>query len=151
MDLKGLLPISISSAITVAKWLLEEMGVIHMAGWSESSRSFRLQRLAQSLSAFLYTSNKICSLIPYLKHCSDLVWCILGRMLTLCKRIVTRRPRLSIVVACRQAVHQHNFRRQLNSFITLFYYSLLYFITLLRCLHHEHASLYLLLMSSLAS
>ena len=42
-----------------------------------------------SISERIPTSNKICSLIPYLKHCGDLVWCLLGRTLTLCKRIIS--------------------------------------------------------------
>ena len=66
MDLKGLLPTSIASVITAAERLLEEMGAGNPAT-SESSRSF-LQRLAQSLSVFLYILNKTCSLIPYPIH-----------------------------------------------------------------------------------
>ena len=107
IDLKGLLSTSIALAITAAKWLLEEMGIIHI--WIVMINP----SMTRSISERIPTSNKICSLIPYLKHCGDLVWCMFGRMLTLCQRIVTHRPwrRLcqTIVVTRRQAVHQRNF------------------------------------------
>ena len=84
---------------------------------------------------------KICSLIPYLKCFGDLVWCMLGCMLTLCKRIVTHRPQLhqTIVVTCRQVVYQRNFAGSqtlpsLNSFIH--YYTLHYWNI---CITSKHA------------
>ena len=77
----------------------------------ESSRSVIPSTNDGSISERIPTSNKICSLIPYLKHCGYLVWSMLGRMLTHCKRIVTRTPQLrqTIAVTRRQAVHQLNF------------------------------------------
>ena len=126
IDLKDFLSTtSIASAITAAERLLEEMGAI------QSDRSF-LQRIAQSLSKFQTISNKICSLIPYPKHCdSYLVWCVLGRMLTLCKTIIIARPRLhqTIVVTRHQAIHQRNFAgsRTLPSLYSIIcYYTLRY-------------------------
>ena len=107
IDSKGLLSTSIASVITAAERLLEEWE----RSTSESSRSVIPSTNDGSISERIPTSNKICSLISYLKHCGDLVWCMLGRMLTLCKRIVTRTLwlRQTIVVTRRQAVHQLNF------------------------------------------
>ena len=94
-----------------------------------------------SISERIPTSNKICSLIPYLKHCGDLVWCMLGRMLTLCKRIVTRRPRLrqTIVVTRQQAVHQRNFAgsRTLPSLDSIIHYYTLHYWSV--CITSMHA------------
>ena len=106
MDLKGLLSTSIASATTAAERLLEEMGAIQI----ESSQSFQRERLARSLSAFLLQINlRVNSYHAYLKHCGDLVWCMLGRMLTLCKRTVTCRPRLRRTQAPESGIHQRNF------------------------------------------
>ena len=93
MCLKDLLSTSIASAITAAEVLLEEMGAIHI--WIVTI----IPSTTRSISKHIPTSNKICSLIPYLKHCGHLVWCTLGCMLTLLKRIVTRRPRLRQIIA----------------------------------------------------
>ena len=87
MDLKGLLSTSIASAITAAERLLEKIGATdaHLNPVSTCS-----------ISECIPTSNKIFPLIPYLKHCGDLVWCMLRHMLTLCKRTITRRLPVAI-------------------------------------------------------
>ena len=99
---KALLFTCIALPITIADQL--EMGVIHI------SIITIIPSTTCSISECIPNSNKICSLISYLKKSGDLVWCMLGHILTLCKRIITRKLQLwqTIVVTWRQAVHQSN-------------------------------------------
>ena len=63
----------LNSVITAAKRLLEEMETIHI--WI----FMIIPSTTRSISERIPTSNKIWSLIPYLKHCGGPVWRMLGR------------------------------------------------------------------------
>ena len=94
--------------LTVAKRLLEEMAAIHI--WIITI----IPSATRSISECIPTTNKIYPLIPYLKHCGDLVWCMPWHMLTLCKRTVTHRLHQTSGNSHQQAAHQCNFTGSLT-------------------------------------
>ena len=80
--------------VCLLKLFYAQCGLVQCMGKVDTSFDGTSESWTCSISERIQfpTSNKICPLIPYLKHCGDLVWCMLGRTLTLCKRTVTRRP-----------------------------------------------------------
>ena len=137
MYLKGLVSTSIASVITAAEQLLEEMGATHI--WIVTI----IPSTTRSISERIPTSNKIFSLIPYLKQCGDLVWWMLGCR-PLCwpfakGSLPIGRGYTRLVVTLRKAVHQRHFAGtwtlpSLNSnihYYTLHYWSV--FITSMQC------------------
>ena len=108
---KGLVSTSIASVITACCRATaggNGPGAIHI--WIITTV---IPSITRSISERIPTSNKIFPLIPYLKQCGDLVWWMLGRMLTLCKRIVSYpyigRSYARLVVTRWKAVYQSNF------------------------------------------